>query len=95
MENKPDINQIEMILQNIENKKNQLSQELQDLQVKAGVLSQNIEEMDQVLLQQFSTNDPDELQRILKEKEIELQNLIKQFNQFNQVNENKNIEGSF
>jgi hypothetical protein len=95
VENKPDINQIEMILQNIENKKNQLSQELQDLQVKAGVLSQNIEEMDQVLLQQFSTNDPDELQRILKEKEIELQNLIKQFNQFNQVNENKNIEGSF
>jgi hypothetical protein len=84
VENKPDINQIEMILQNIENKKNQLSQELQDLQVKAGVLSQNIEEMDQVLLQQFGTNDPDELQRILKEKEIELQNLIKQFNQFNQ-----------
>ena len=76
-----DHNQIENILKDIENQKNQLTIELQDLQVKSGILDQNIQEMDQVILSQFGTNDLNELQNILDQKSKELQELINQVNQ--------------
>jgi len=71
-------NKLQEILSKYEEKKERYNQDIQELQVRKGILEQNISQMKENIINQFGTDDPNQLQQILSEKENELNQLIQE-----------------
>jgi len=68
--------QLDEILNRYNAEKENLQKQIQETEINIGVLEQNIQQMESYILDKYGTINEDDLQKIIKEKEEELNTLL-------------------